>query len=414
MRILFAVLLLLFVAANLGLLAASNPGYVQMVREPYVIETSLAVFLIALAAAFAVLYLIVRLLARLLRAPREFNRWRQARRSRRSREAFLVGLQQLLGGESAKAEKSLLVAQHNAEAPALVSLAAAVAAQAQHESGRRDRYLTEAHRIAGTDTLAADLVQTRLLIDSGQLDAAHALLSRLCERQSPPAEAVRLLIRVNRQLNDWQGLAQLLPEARRRRLLPEARLDALETEAHRVLLGLDLPPGALGPLRKAWAATPESLRATPVILAAYARQLLRQNAADECAALLEESLDRRWDESLVALYGEAAASMPAAQLEAAEEWHARHGESPALFLALGRIARRCQLPDRARAYLEKCLALGANADAHRELAELFAAGGEKDRALDQYRQALALLPSTASGEAGRTAVARRAQTDYGY
>lgn len=413
MRVLFAILLLLFVAANLGLLAVRNPGYVLMVREPYVVETSLAVFLIALAVAFALLYLIVRLFARLLRAPHEFNRWRQARRSRRSREAFLAGLLQLLGGDSAKAEKSLLAAQHNADAPALVSLAAAVAAQAQHEPGRRDRYLAEAHRVAGIDTLAADLVQARLLIDSGRLDAAHALLSRLCENRPAPAEAVRLLIRVNRQLNDWQGLVQLMPEARKRRLLPESQLDTLETDARRALLGLDLPPGALDPLHKAWAATPESLRAVPVILAAYARQLLRQNAADECAALLGEALDHRWDETLVALYGEAAASKPVAQLETAEEWHARHGESPALLLALGRIARRCQLPDRARGYLEKCLALGANADAHRELAELYAAGGEKDRALDHYRHALALLP-VGAGESGRVPTAPRVQTDYGY
>lgn len=414
MRTLFAILLLLFVAANLGLLAARNPGYVLLVREPYVIETSLAVFLIALAATFASLYLIVRLLARLLRAPREFNRWRLARRSRRSREAFLDGLLQLLGGDSVKAEKSLLVAQHNADAPTLVALAAAVAAQAQQEPARRDRYLAEAHRLAGDDTLAADLVEARLLIDSGDLDAAHALLSRLYERHPAPAEAVRLFIQVNRQLNDWQGLARLLPEARKRRLLPEAQLDALETEAHRALLGLDLPPGALAPLHKAWEATPDPLRSTPVILAAYARQLLRQNAADECAALLAKALDRRWDETLAALYGEAATSKPTAQLEVAEEWHTRHGESPALLLTLGRIARRGQLPDRARRYLERCLALGAHADAHRELAELFAAGGETDRALDHFRRALALMPSAASRESAPAPATRRVLPDYGY
>lgn len=414
MRNLFAILLLLFVAANLGLLAVHNPGYVQLVREPYVIETSLAVFLIALAATFALLYLLARLLARLLRAPREFNRWRLARRSRRSREAFLAGLTQLLGGDSAKAEKSLLVAQHNADAPALVALAAAAAAQAQQETARRDRYLAEAHRLSGADTLVADLVEARLLIDAGDLDTAHVLLSRLCESRPAPAEVVRLLIQVNRQLNDWQGLARLLPEARKRRLLPQAQLDALETEAHRALLALDLPPGALAPLRKAWAATPESLRSTPVMLATYARQLLIQNAADECATLLADALDRRWDETLVALYGEAATSKPATQLETAEEWHARHGESPALLLTLGRIARRCPLPDRARRYLEKCLALGANADAHRELAELFAASGETERALDHFRRALALMPSAASRESAPAPATRRVLPDYGY
>lgn len=414
MRILFAILLLLFIAANAALLAVRNPGYVLLVREPVVIETSLAVFLFGLTAAFGFLYLIVRLIARLLHTPHELNRWRLARRSRRSREAFLAGLTQLLRGDVAQAEKSLLVAQHNADAPVLVSLAAAFAAQGQQQPDKRDRYLAEAHRLAEADTLVTDLVQARLLVETGQLDDALILLNSLAEGHPAPAEAIRLLLRVNRQLEDWQALVQLLPGARRRRLLPETQLDALETEAHRELLGLELPRGALETLHKAWDAVPRTLRENPAVLAAYACQLLRQNAADECATLLANAVDRRWDESLASLYGEAAVSKPAAQLEVAEEWHARYGESAGLLLALGRIARRCQLPDRARGYLEKCLALGANADAHRELAELFAAGGEKDRALDHYRRALALLPSAASGTSGRAPTARRVQTDYGY
>ncbi|MDH4134332.1 MAG: hypothetical protein OEV31_06050, partial [Gammaproteobacteria bacterium] len=344
MRVLFAALLLFFVAANAALLAVRNPGYVLLVREPYVIETSLAVFLLLLTAAFACLYLFARLASRLLHAPRELKRWRQARRSRRSREAFLAGLAQLLRGDNAQAEKSLLVAQHNADAPMLVSLASAIAAQGRQQPDKRDRHLADAHRLAESDALAADLVQARLLIESGQLDAAHGLLNRLVGTPPAPAEAVRLLLQVNRQMEDWQALAQWLPEARRHHLLPVEQIDMLETEAHRELLSLDLPVGLLETLHKAWEAVPTALRQHPAVLAAYARQLLRQNAPDECATLLADALDRRWDESLATLYSEAAVSKPAVQLEVAEEWHTRHGESAGLLLALGRIARRCQLP----------------------------------------------------------------------
>jgi len=66
MRTLFVTLLLLFVAASATLIAYRNPGYVLISASRTVLETSLAVFLI-IAAWFAVLYLCVRLLVRIVR-----------------------------------------------------------------------------------------------------------------------------------------------------------------------------------------------------------------------------------------------------------------------------------------------------------------------------------------------------------
>ncbi len=81
MRTLFGILLLLFVAASATLVAFRNPGYVLITREPYVLETSLAVFLLIAAAVFTVVYFGVRLLVRIVRAPHSLTRWRQLFRS---------------------------------------------------------------------------------------------------------------------------------------------------------------------------------------------------------------------------------------------------------------------------------------------------------------------------------------------
>ena len=417
MRTLFVTLLLLFVAASATLIAFRNPGYVLITREPYVLETSLAVFLLLAAAVFTVLYFGVRLLVRIVRVPHSLTRWRQTRRTRKAREAFLNGLTHLLAGDWLKAEKDLVASLHAADSPFLGYLAAALAAQGQGELDKRDNYLSQAHRHSGASALATEMTQAQLQLLAGQNEQALATLTRVQADHPQQAQAVRLLIEAHRRLHDWQNLARLLPEARRRRLLPNAELDALERDTQRELLSLPLPSGALDTLHQAWAGVPDGARQHPDLISVYARQLIQQNAMDECTALLAAALERQWDERLVLLYGEARDAKPAAQLETAEEWLARHGESPALLLTLGRLAHRNRLADRARSYLEKSLALGASAAAHAELGMLFEEAGDSARALSHCRLALELcrnLNQPALSRQGRAAAGTNGAYDYGY
>lgn len=390
MKTLFGILLLLFVAASVTLMVYKNPGYVLITREPYVLETSLAVFLLMAAAVFAILYFCVRLLVRIVRAPHSLTRWRQTRRTRKAREAFLNGLTLLFAGEWLKAEKQLVASLHAADSPFLGYLAAALAAQGQGDTDKRDQYLSQAYPHGSADALATDLTQTQLQLLAGQNEQALATLTRVQASHPQQAHAMRLLIETYRRLRDWHNLVRLLPEARRGHLLPDAELDALERSTQRELLSLPLPAGALDALHRAWSEVSESARRHPDLILVYARQLIGQNAMDECTALLVTALERQWDERLVRLYGEARDAQPAAQLETAEEWLTRHGESPALLLTLGRLARRNRLAERARGYLEKSIDLGATAEAHAELGLLFEETGDSGSALRHCRQALDL------------------------
>lgn len=417
MRALAIILLLLFVAASATLVAFRNPGYVLIAREPFVLETSLAVFLLIAAVVFGVLYAGVRLLLRIIRVPKSLTRWRQTRRTRKAREAFQNGLTHLLTGEWLKAEQELVAGLHAADSPLLTLLGAALAAQGQGDTAKRDGYLARAHGHGGKNSLVAPLLQAQLQLLSHQNEQALASLTPLRAQHPQPAQAVRLLIETLRRLRDWQGLAQLLPEARRRALLPDNELEGLECATHAALLNLPLPAGALSTLRQAWSALPADLHLRAELVAVYARQLLRQGAADDCVRLLADALERAWDERLVLLYGEAQGTAPAAQLETAEEWQARHGDSAVLLLTLGRLARRHQLSDRALAYLEKSIALHASAEAHAELGLLFDERGDSTRALQHGRQALELcrdLHDAGAASPNRPGPGAAIACDYGY
>lgn len=413
MKTLFGILLLLFIAASAALVVAKNPGYVLLAREPWVLETSLAVFALLTAALFAAAYFLVRLLTRIVRAPRDLTRWRQARRTRRAREAFYTGVNQLLAGDWLNSEKSLLASLHAADAPHLGHLAAALAAHGQHDPDKRDDYLARAAEQQPEGSLAVDLTRARLQLHGHQAEQALATLAQVRARQPDQAEAMRLTLEACRQLRDWPGLSRLLPEARRRNLLAPATLDALELETHRELLGLDLPPGELATLQRAWDEVPARLRQHPSLIATYARQLQRQGAAEDCARLLATALDQGWDGTLARLYGDTVTTQPGAQLETAEAWVARHGESADLLLTLGKLARRQQLLDRARGYLERSIALEANPAAHEELARVLEAGGDAAQALQHYRRALDLCQEAPAVQP-RPATAATRLSDYGY
>lgn len=420
MRALFVILLTLFAAASATLIAFRNPGYVLIAREPFVLETSVAVFLLITIALFIVFYLGVRFLVRIVRVPHNLGRWRQTRRTRKAREAFLNGLTYLLAGEWFKAEQELVASLHATDVPMLGYLGAALAAHGQGNSEKRDHYLARARAQSGKQTVATDITQAQIQLLAHQNEQALATLARLQTEHPYQAQTLRLLIETHRRLHDWQSLSQLLPQARQRELLPESELDRLERETQRALLNLPLPPGALATLNQAWAAIPAALRQHPELVAVYARQLIKQGAGDEAAILLASSLDRAWDERLVLLYGEAQAQSASAQLETAQEWQARHGDSATLLLTLGRLARRSRLQDRARQYLEKSLALSASAAAHAELGFLFEDSGDSRQALQHCRQALELCQhlQTASESPQQhrpgASLTTPASSDYGY
>lgn len=418
MRALFVILLTLFAAASATLIAFRNPGYVLIAREPFVLETSVAVFVLIAIALFIVFYLGVRFVVRIVRVPHNLGRWRQTRRTRKAREAFLNGLTHLLAGEWFKAEQELVACLHAIDAPLLGYLGAALAAQGQGNVQKRDHYLARARAQSGKQTVAADMTHAQIQLLAHQNEQALATLTRLQTEHPHQAQVLRLLIETHRRLHDWQSLAQLLPQARQRELLPEVELDRLERETQCALLSLPLPPGALSTLNQAWSAIPATLRQHPDLVSVYARQLLRQDAGDEAAILLASSLDRNWDERLVLLYGEAQTQSASAQLETAEEWQARHGNSAALLLTLGRLARRSRLNDRARQYLEKSLALAASAAAHAELGFLFEETGDSTQALRHCRQALELCQQLHTSETPSNprpgANLMTASSDYGY
>ena len=70
---------------------------------------------------------------------------------------------------------------------------------------------------------------------------------------------------------------------------------------------------------------------------------------------------------------------------------AQHGDDPYLLLTLGRLAKRCQQPAKARNYLERSIQLMPTPDAYQELGELLESVHELTHAGQCFHAGLRLL-----------------------
>ena len=416
MKLLFFIILVLFGAVSLALVALENPGYVLIAREPWSMEMSLTVFLILFVLGSGLFYLLLHGVVRLWNTPREVSRWRRGRRARRARESLLQGMLDLAEGRWLQAEKNVLLDIHSGDFPLANYLIAAYAAQlhASHASARdggstgnagvrpveanaeavsskqRDEYLSLAHQHAPQYAFAIGLAQGQLQLSAGQYQAALATLTQLRISDPKHGHVLALLAQVYRALRDWDTLAKLIPEMRKRKAMPSARIDALEIEARCQLLMLPLPAGSASVLKRSWNAVPQHLRRHPPLLAIYVQHLIEQGEMEESESLLSAAIEHNWSDALVQLYGRVTGRNPRAQMDTALEWLTQQGSNPSLLLTLGRLALRNNMPDKARDYLEKCISQNGPLEAYHELAQLLEQIGERDQAMVLCQRALAL------------------------
>jgi HemY protein len=407
MKLLLLVLVILFAAVGVTHYALEDPGYVLIARAPWSIEMSLTLFAPLVLVAFLLFALLIYVLVRLVRMPRDVARWRMRRRQRLAREGLIKGLVRFAEGRWAQAEALFVAGARDSDAPLIHDLGAAWCAQLLGMIEKRDEYLAQAHKHAPQERLAVGVSQAYLQYLARQPEQSLATLGEL-RRLDPGNRAVlQLLARLNEQLRDWPALVELIPALRESQALPAEEIDALERKAHTELLRLRPPSGSLELLRRAWGAVPKSLQRDPALIAIYARQLIRQRETKEAERLLRQALEAQWDGALVELYGQVESATPAEALAQAEGWLAAHPDDARLHLTIGRLALRAGDTAKARAHLEQSIALRGPAEAYRELGQLCEQLGDKDKAMQYYRQGLEALaagpPSFFSGVGGREA-----------
>jgi HemY protein len=392
MRALFWLIAVFAAAVAFALAGRLGEGYVLVVYPPWRVEVSLLLFVFALAAAFGVAYLAVRLASHTLALPAHVRAFRERRTREQAQSALASALQCYFEGRYARAEKEAALAWETGAAPGIAALIAARAAHQMREYERRGQWLERAEAAGETLHAARLLTQAELALDERDFIGARNAL-RSMHGTGPRHIATALMqLRAERGAQNWEEVLRLVSLLAKRNALPAAIAEEYRVQAHIELLARD--SGERASLDSRLRRIPSSDLVHPRVAAAAARRAAALGEAALGRDLIERSLAEEWNAALVVLYGDIEKLETAkrqiearARIERAERWLREHAEDPLLLASLGRLCMAAELWGKAQNYLEASLSFGPSRAAHLELARLAEREGRVAEAQKHFRSA---------------------------
>lgn len=382
----FLLLITLVIGVIAGTSMGIDSGYVLLSWDKYSLETSVGLWLLATVVIIIALYSVWRVSLLLLGNDWRFNEWREERRIKRSRKKTLRGLLHMAQGQWKRAEKVLSQHAEHSDTPLINYLAAAKSASEQGKVDEAQEWLKAAENSTRGAELVVGVMQAQILYDSNQQEQALAILLNLHKKHPKHALVLKLLVQTYEDLEDWQTLHDLLPEASRYAGLSEERLQQLEETVtlHLLEKAADMSVDAV---KKQYHSLNRKIRYSLVVTKKYAELLFKIDQA-----LLEQELRSAfkyvWHDDLIRLYGLAKGEDPGRQLLFAEKQLNERTNDPVLLLALGRLAVKAGKPDKAAEYFEAGIKLRNLPELHQEMALLRLSEGNEARACEHFQLAL--------------------------
>jgi len=380
--------ILFAVAVGIALFARHSTGYVVIFAGTQRIELSLNLLVFLVLAGYFAFYFLARLVATLVAIPARVRAYRAERTRSRLRQSLNDSLLAFFQGRYASAEKSAAAALVGDETK---GVAAIIAARSAHELGRfneREQFLDHAKGSAPEVDQARLTTLADLLVSQGRHEEAVAVLKDLSARDSRNLRLLRLRLQAEQALRNWDEMLTTVNALAKLGGIGPVEAAAIRRAAHLGNLNrkaLDAPA-----LAAYWKQLPGEMRTDAAVAATAARYHLALGGNTEAQAIIEQALEREWNASLVALYGDAAGADALPQIERAEKWLRAHARDPALLLALGKLCMRQGLWGKAQSYIEASLALEPTHDGHMTLAALMEQIGKPHEAVQHFRRSAEL------------------------
>lgn len=392
MKALIIIALALVLGAGLMWAAELEPGFVLLQYGRWSLETSLIVFSVGFILLLISSYVALRSMVLVKQAPQKLSAWRSTQRHKRAGQALTRGLITLEEGRWSEAERLLLRHASNSDTPLLHYLAAARAAQKQDASERRDNYLRLAHETTKGADVAVGVVQAELQLDSGQKEQALATLQHLRELAPKHPYVLQLLQQLYSDMDQWQEVQKVLPDLRKRHVLPASDVKSLSNEAIVGQLESALAKQEWTEMASLWQQVSKKERQTELLLTPYVLGLIQQGEKDQAATLIESFLRKNWSDGLVYHYGTLLHGDDVLRrLATAEKWLQDRENNPWLLLTLGRLSQENKLWAKAEEYLRSSIDKGARGETYQVLAEVLAADGKEHLVTEIYKQGLAVM-----------------------
>ena len=300
---LFLLIAVLIAGVIVGPMLAGNQGYVLISAAHQTLEMSVTTFIILWVALLGVFFLLENLLKRLFSISSATSGWFSTRKTKKARRLTNEGFMKVIEGDWKQAEKLVVKGAKNSDTPVLNYLAAATAAQEQHNTNLRDEYLQHAANL-DEKNLGVALTRAKLEFADKQYEQALATLQGLRHDNPNNTILLNLLKDCYLQLNDWQPLLTLLPSLEKSGLVTAEEGALLEQQAQCGLMThLAQQKGTEG-LLTYWSDLSRKQRQQVPLITHFVAQMTTLNADNQAFTVLKEALKKNNDNTLIAQLSE--------------------------------------------------------------------------------------------------------------
>jgi HemY protein len=394
MKLLVIIAVALLIGGGLMWLAEFEPGFVLLQYGSWSLETSLVVFSVAFVLLVLAAYWALRSVILIKQTPGKLSRWQSSKRLSRANKTLTRGLITLEEGRWSEAERLLMRYAGDSETPLLHYLAAARAAQKQDAGERRDNYLRLAHETTDGADIAVGVVQAELQLASDQKEQALATLQHLREMSPKHPYVLEQLQKLYSEMNEWQGVQDVLPDLRKRHVLTPSDVKSLSTDANVGQLEAAIARQDWDAVSEIWQKAPSKIRYSEAMLHAYVGGVIQQGQGKEAGPLIEAYMNNAWSDRLAYQYGLIELDNLSGQIERAGRWVKKHPKNPWLLLTLGRLQKMNNQAAKAESYLRDSLTHGARGETYQVLAEVLAMEpGNESGVLEANQKGLTLMLS---------------------
>lgn len=394
MRTLFWLLTLATLAIGVALLGRLTDGYVLWVMPPWRAEISLNLFVLLQLAALLAAYLLLRLIVNTLRLPKAVKAFRERRARQRKERVAAEALRSFWEGRYSHAVKTAEAVA--GEKPGAGETATAARGIATLTGLKAAHALRDPERIAVWRARAEDLdaagwrtvrlmAEIRSALDARDFATAQAALDQLGTKERRQIAAQRFALRLAQGKGDWAGMLRLARQLEKHKVLLPEQAQPLRLYAYHGML--DALPDDPAQLVRFWRDMPAADRLVTRLAQRTAWALAAAGQCAECAQVVEDYLDERWESVLLEPYAACQGGDVLGRIAHCEKWLHEHPQDAGLLLALGRLCMQQQLWGKAQSFLEASLAVTPNCAAHIELARLFDRLERTDEANHHYRAA---------------------------
>ncbi len=381
MRLLIKLLIVLGLAAVLGLLIRYHEGSVTISLPPDSYELAPNELALGILAMFALGYVVVRVFIHLFSLPESLGRWWGARRRRQAEQALRDLVLAVHEGDLDKVDKLAERAQRDEACAGPSALMAARAAHLAGDVARRNQWVQRSASAPGADR-ARIMFAAESALDDQRPGDALAILGRAPTPLTASVQFLRLKLRALEGTGRWREVLDVAAALFARKGLDAQAQVQVRARAYEALFEVAQGPDEVDAL---YAELGRQDLGAGSVMEAAAEAYARTGEELKALRVIERILETRLSPAALVLFTRLDTIPPRDRLRLAERWQRQYDDDPLILATLGRLCIAEGLWGKAEECLRAANAKSPSPFTRLALAEMYEAMGRQQDASMLYK-----------------------------